>query len=751
MPVDQALRLLSVLLASVSFIGLVLAASLPAWLTVLTASALMIALIRTSGLPVAHRVAAQITFSTTTWNIFVLLGFLVFWVDSLWVSRDLLHAGIHFLLILMVIKLGNLQLHRDYQHLYAISLVAVLAAASLTTDLWYFPVFLAYVVFGVWALLLFQVAKRSEEIHASALKVQPMREGPEKHADVTPQLLWMGNGLATATIGLTILMFFMIPRVGAGFYQKGIGENIRTSGFSNTVDLGSIGTMKRDHSVVMRVELPDGSERQGGQLYLRGSVFDRYNGRSWTNLLSHRHAVTENSPGTFVVERRGARESAQFGPPLRQHILLEPLDTTVLFAAPFAEIITGKLPAIQADVSGGLYLPFASPTRIEYSVVSRSHPVLPADRQAESVSYRESVFRPFMQVPDLSERIMELTQEIVRGKRNAYDKAVAIKSHLLQNYQYSLDVAHGEHEDPLEDFLFSRKTGYCEHYATAMAVMLRTQGIPARLITGFLATEWNEYGNYFVVRQQDAHAWVEVFLPHSGWVMMDPTPESGDSFGGAPAAWQTFGRMLDSVRLRWSRMVVQYSTVDQLAMVKGIQTGSVTAKNRARESLASIFDPLAAMMGEVISGFDGDDLVPIAGGGLVLTAICLFMWFSRKKVWGWGRGGCDTKAMDLEEPIMGLYKRMLAQLSRKGLLKPAAMGPLEFVRMTREHWAEAVVAVTTVTELYCRGRFGRVPITQEEYRSAEGHLQQLMGLERHATCCLNEGVGAEAIGAGKGI
>lgn len=728
MPIDQALRLLSILLAAVSFIGLVLGARLPGWLAVVTGSALIIALLRISGLLAVHHVAARVTLSTTTWNIFVLLGFLIFWVDSLWISGDLLHAGIHFLLILMVIKLGNLQFHRDYLHLYAISLVAILAAASLTADLWYLPIFVTYVVLGVWTLLLFQATKKSEQVDAPVLQVKPVQEEAERQGHVTPQLFWMANGLATATVGVTLVMFFMIPRVGSGFYQKGVGENIRTSGFSNTVDLGAIGTMKRDPSVVMRVELPDGPDRQGGRLYLRGGVFDRYNGRSWTNLLNHRRAVTENGPGTFIVDRNRLPGEAQLGQTLRQNILLEPLDTPVLFAAPFAETITGKLPAIQTDVSGGLYLPFAASTRIEYAVVSRSNFVRPADLQSESVFYHDSKFRHFMQVPVQSDRIVGLAQEVVQGKRNAYEKAIAVKNHLLQNYRYSLDASPAEHNDPLEDFLFSRKTGYCEHYATAMAVMLRTQGIPARLITGFLATEWNEYGNYFVVRQQDAHAWVEVYLPLSGWVMMDPTPASEDSFGEVPTAWLTFGRILDSVRLRWSRVFVQYSTADQLAMVQGIQAGGMTAKNKARDTLASIVDPLAAMMGTVIDHFNDHDLMRMAEGGLLLLAIGLLIWLSLKKLW---RNRFSVTAASREEPeVMSLYKRMIVQLARKGLLKPATMGPLEFVRVTREQWADAVLAVTTITDLYCKGRFGKCSVTQEEYRFAQDQLRQLMVLER---------------------
>jgi len=230
------------------------------------------------------------------------------------------------------------------------------------------------------------------------------------------------------------------------------------------------------------------------------------------------------------------------------------------------------------------------------------------------------------------------------------------------------------------------------------------------------------------VRQQDAHAWVEVYLPHSGWVMMDPTPASEDSFGEMPGAWLTFGRMLDSVRLRWSRVFVQYSTADQLTMVQGIQAGGVTAKNKARDILASIVDPLAAMMGTVIDHVYDYDLMPMAEGGLVLLAIGLLVWLSLKKLW---KHGFSVTAASREEPeVMSLYKRMIVQLARKGLLKPATMGPLEFVRVTREQWADAVLAVTTITDIYCRGRFGKCSVTQEEYRIAQDQLRRLMVLER---------------------
>ena len=90
-------------------------------------------------------------------------------------------------------------------------------------------------------------------------------------------------------------------------------------------------------------------------------------------------------------------------------------------------------------------------------------------------------------------------------------------------YQYTLDVGGHRSDSPLDDFLFTRKTGYCEHYATAMVILLRTLGVPARLVTGYFASEWNNFGHYYAIRQQDAHAWVEVWFPRSGWITFDPT------------------------------------------------------------------------------------------------------------------------------------------------------------------------------------------------------------------------------------
>jgi hypothetical protein len=320
MSLDQAHRIVSILLAATSFVGLALSAHLPEWLTLLTGVALLFVFLRAVECKGIDLVAAKLALSTTSWNILVVTGFLGFWIDSLWISRELLPAGLHFLLVLLVIKLFNLQLRRDYLHLYAISLVAILAAASLTNDLWYLPVFLAYLVCAVWTLLLFQLTKKPEDLAATAGTVVPVEGPSEPSRLVSPHLFWLTNGMAAATFGVTLIIFFAIPRVGGGFYQKGFGENIRTSGFSDTVDLGSIGPIKRDPSVVMRVEIPDRTGHEIGRLYLRGVAFDRYDGRSWANELSRRRVMGETAPGTFAQRRNPSQGPAAHGRALRQNI-----------------------------------------------------------------------------------------------------------------------------------------------------------------------------------------------------------------------------------------------------------------------------------------------------------------------------------------------------------------------------------------------------------------------------------------------
>ena len=262
-----------------------------------------------------------------------------------------------------------------------------------------------------------------------------------------------------------------------------------------------------------------------------------------------------------------------------------------------------------------------------------------------------------------------------------------------------------------------------------MVIMLRTIGIPARLVTGFLATEWNEYGNYYVVRQQDAHAWVEVHLPHSGWITMDPTPPSIESVGSKTPAWHALGRMLDTIRLQWSRFFVQYSAADQLAVVRALKAGRASARNKVLDSMSALFSPFLAMFGGM-ADYASKGTIQSLAEVLVPTLIGLavLLWLGIRRPWV--KGMISKKTTRDEQVIMQLYGRMIGHLARKGIAKLTATPPLEFVRLTQERWSNAGSAVASITEIYCRARFGQIHPTREELSLAENHLRDLMTLEK---------------------
>ncbi|MFN3681797.1 MAG: transglutaminaseTgpA domain-containing protein, partial [Nitrospira sp.] len=507
MSLEQAFRISSVLLAGVSFIALVLGTGLPAWLVFFTTVALLLAFVGAVGAMAGWSSVPQAARSTITWNVLVLAAFFGFVVDSL-TSDELLYAGLRFLLVLMIMKLFHLRHRGDYLHLLAITVVMMLAAA-LGADLWYVPLVIAYFVLGVWTLFLYGMTRPLGTQPFSPVAMGPRQQtrypsgldhGGEK---VTVRLLQVASGLALAVLGLTVLFFYMLPRLDTKHPRIDEGTVIRTAGFSQSVDLGALGPMKLDPRIVMRVELLDQASRERKGLYLRGMAFDHYDGRSWVNRLGRRWPIHQMPQRTFALQEQHGGEQMASEPFYRQRILLEPLDTPVLFGVPFIETVRGKLPAVQVDGGGSFYLsvPIAKP--LEYTAVSRPTVVLPADLRPPSspYHYHDAVLQYFTQVPAQSDRVAALARTVAQHARTPFEQARAVQDYLARHYRYSLELVGSEQTNPLEEFLFERKTGYCEHYATAMAIMLRTLGVPSRLATGFLATEWNEYGNYYVVRQ----------------------------------------------------------------------------------------------------------------------------------------------------------------------------------------------------------------------------------------------------------
>lgn len=725
MPFEQAFRLSSILLTATAFAGLVFARTVPVWLAVPITIILLIILLQTMGWAYGRRITERISASSIMWNVLLVTAFGFFLLDVTAISRELLPAGIHFLIMLLGIKLFTLQQRRDYRHLYAISLMAILASAALTTDIGYVPIFLCYLLTVVWSLLLYHLTNETS-VHAATPTGERASVAPSA-GHVTGGFFWLTNGIAVITFTLTLALFFLLPRVSAGLLQKSRGEGLKTTGFSERVDLGMIGSVKEDPQIVMRVELPDQPAAGKERLYLRGLAYDRYNGSSWSTSSRERRNLGLIADGIFAVRSSGTRTPSSISEPLRQDILLEALDTSVLFAAPFAEFISGEFSGMQVDGMTGLHLPFPASSRIRYSVTSREHHIISDEQLASGLDYSNSIRDRYLQLPELSMQVIDLAQQVAGSAPTPYEKTVAIQQHLLNSYRYSLDTGTTHSTRPIEDFLFTRKTGYCEHYATAMVLLLRSLGIPARLVTGFLATEWNDFGNYFTVRQRDAHAWVEVYYPHSGWITMDPTPAS--TAASSPSGWEALQRIGESLRLQWDRVFIRYSARDQLAVVYSLRDSSDSARDYLSRWMITLKTTVSQTLGQIKA--HAKSASPLAlwlaailpGVGLALLFVVI------KKTW-WDTIPSHRPTIRKQEYIAQLYKKMLDVAAKQGIIKHPTLTPMEFVQLVRREWSEAGSMVADLTMLYCRGRFSGSPLTHEELSLAGEKIRALQRMSR---------------------
>lgn len=718
MTLDQALRGSAVLLATTGFAGLLLARSIPIWLTIMTVTTLSYAVLQWAGWTSSRR-RSGLPSPPIVWNTLLISAFVLFLVDLTTISRDLLSAGIHFLVVLLNVKLVTLHDRRDYRHLYAISLMAVLASAALTTDFWYLSIFSLYMLAAVWSLLLCHLTSRPPAA------IPPSACGPS--APITRSFFWIANGIALSTFALTLLVFFLLPRVSVGILQKPRGEGLRTTGFSERVDLGMIGSIKEDPQIVMRVELPDQPPGSRERFYLRGLAFDQYNGRSWSSSSRQRRNLGIAADGTFVVRAAANRSPSSFSEPLRQDILLEALDTSVLFAAPFAESLSGEFGAVQVDSTIGLHLPYPSTSRTRYSVMSRDHRILSSEQSSAVLEYAPAIRERYLQLPRQSERIAELAHRVTQGMLTPYEKTTAVLEHLLSNYAYSLQADTERSGHPIDDFLFTRKAGYCEHYATAMVLMLRSIGIPSRLVTGFLATEWNDFGNYYTVRQRDAHAWVEVYYPQSGWMTMDPTPPAPTLL--APTVFAALQRLAESARLYWDRAFIRYSGRDQLALVHALRNSSDSARN----SIAEWTSTVGAMFRQLVrtalpqAATVHERLAWTLMMGLAIGVITLLLVFFGR--WSYGRPE-KRPSERTQQQIVQLYRKMLQLSAGRGIPITPSTTPTEVPRLVRERWLVAEPMVARMTSVYCRARFGIDSLSTDELRQTVQDLGALKRLAR---------------------
>jgi transglutaminase-like putative cysteine protease len=312
------------------------------------------------------------------------------------------------------------------------------------------------------------------------------------------------------------------------------------TGFTDNVELGRIGEIKQDNSVVMRVQT--GAPVNYPMLRWRGIALSTFDGRRWYSRDKHYPLHDARQDGWIQLSSQQDVKVPVVSE-LRFIVLLQPLASDALFAPaqlmklrgnfsnePGTYYGTARRSMLGMDSAGDVFNPAHNFSQLRYEGISLLPESRPLKARTAGTKYPEDIRELYLEPPPkLDPRIPQLAQKITAAADNSYDKSVVLESYLRRNFGYTLNLAGKPGADPLAQFLFVTKAGHCEYFASAMAVMLRTLGIPSREVNGFLPGEYNDLAGDYIVRASDAHSWVEAYFPGSGWITFDPTPAANGS------------------------------------------------------------------------------------------------------------------------------------------------------------------------------------------------------------------------------
>jgi hypothetical protein len=312
----------------------------------------------------------------------------------------------------------------------------------------------------------------------------------------------------------------------------------------------------------------------------------------------------------------------------------------------------------------------------------------------------------YLQLPQLDSRIEELASQITQPFQTRYDKVAAVENYFQSGFEYTLDLPDTPARDPIAHFLFNTRAGHCEFFASAMAVMLRTQGIPVRLVNGFLQGSYNDVSKHYVVRASDAHSWVEVYFPTYGWISFDPTPPSGRT-----SADPSLGRLsiyLDAFRTFWEEWVINYDFMHQATLARQIERGSRAARRDSQRYFSDRYNNLLAFLrGQVESVSGKADRFLIAIGVLVVLVILLTLLGPAIHFWRrWSLRQRASRGQSRPEDATVIYQALLKLLAEKGIRKTPSQTPREFATRLNAPYQEPV---SRFTGLYLESRWGGNP------------------------------------------
>jgi hypothetical protein len=670
---------------------------------------------------------AEISPRLATW---LVIGYLFFFPVDIFVFSRMFVANsanpplyaaligaVHFLLFVMLVRFYSATTDRDALFLAMLSFAAILASTVLTVDTTFLILFFVYLLFAAATFSGMELRRGARGALSPPLAAQPDRERRLARA-----LSWSTISAAIGAITIGGVLFFFFPRVSAGYLGRTSLNPSLMSGFSDVVELGQIGEIKKNSAVVMRVET--GRPIPDARLRWRGIALANFDGRRWITAERGGDTLAPNSDGWILMAEPLQHETTP-ARVMEYTVLLEPVATDAIFIAGkplrLRGNFTGEASSFGAprrsylirDATGSVFNPFHNYSSIRYSGLSRFAAPNASTLRAAGQDYSGEVIEKYLQLPEhIDPRIGELARTITAQAATPYDKSVALETYLQTRFNYTLNITGKTSDDPLPHFLFESRAGNCEYFASSMAVMLRTLGIPSREVNGFLPGEFNNLGGDYIVRASDAHSWVEVFFPGKGWIVFDPTPAAPDA---ATGFFSRLNQYLDWFELTWNEWVISYDFAHQVALAQNLQRGSRNWGDVIRAEI----DRLRRNTVRVVQRwqFRHESLGFLIPVGLVVLLMALrFGWLERalRRLRLSLRMRTGSPAAQMQFASV-LYAELLRLLGRYGFRRGEAQTPQEFAGAMSE--PAVAPAVREFTQLYAQARFGGASIDAPRLRA----------------------------------
>jgi protein-glutamine gamma-glutamyltransferase len=731
-------------------------------------------------------------------------------------------AVANLLVYLQVILFYQRKHDRLYWQLIVLSLLQVVVSAALNVPVGFGILLLVYAALAISTLTFFFLHREVMRVTELGRRRRPGEAAsrvvhqatPIWHCllESTPHVTSAVNGrrittrlterglisqivaMGVTTLVLSLVLFYSFPRLGVGGGRAMVSRSVSLVGFSSELSLGRLNDVLQSDELVMRISLRHAESGEAirvmGDPYIRGAVL--------TDYVAHGQEVAWQQRRDFT---RGFLRPSMTGPPpgllrpppgrtlVRQDVILEPMREPVLFAI---------FPAFRTDeTSDDLRLDpitkrlesqemLQANTRREY----RYRLATTALRGGTQVAVTPHVFR--QRDPSYDEylkielnqlrvfdarrfpRLKMIADQIAQQSRSLggsrADVARALREHFLRvenDYAYTLQLSQIERDpslDPIEDFVVNHRTGHCEYYASALVMMLRSQGIPARLIVGFRSDEYNTIGGYYQVRQRHAHVWVEAYLeldevvaelppdsdigPYGGWLRLDPTP-------GIERAWnsttnRTMGNVIDEfldyAQVLWSDYVLGLTAKRQQESIY-----APVSEKADPDALSETWTQFAQQLQRLANAAARFLIGPQMRLMLILVLLISSIWFmayfrrlnvppgtrpvSRWKMLVTGQQPRQGLEVPATQPVL-FYRRFERLLAKLGLVRPAGQTQREFAASAERHLkalphtgdADVRVPALVVGAFY-RVKFGAEVLPATEETTIDDGLKRL---EQHA-------------------